>query len=71
MIKSIGALLFLAGILCLAGGTVGCIGYALYLAAIVEMTVVLSLWTAFKLWMVVMVGGFISYILGAFLVQAD
>ena len=72
MLRSISELiglgLFIGGLVILAFATVGHIGYALYLWAdnVVLATV---LWTAFKSWVLFIIAGFTSVIIGKILVD--
>ena len=64
----IGLGLFIGGLVILAFATVGHIGYALYLWA--DSTVLATaLWTAFKSWILFIIAGFTSVIIGRVLID--
>ena len=68
-IKSLlGISLFVGGLIILAFATIGHIGYALYLWAD-SIALATALWTAFKSWMLFIVVGFISAVIGKVIVD--
>ena len=68
-IKSLlGISLLIGGLTVLAFATVGHIGYALYLWAD-NVVLATALWTAFKSWILFIVVGFISAVIGKILVD--
>ena len=64
----IGLGLFIGGLVILAFATVGHIGYALYLWAD-NVVLATALWTAFKSWVLFIIAGFTSVIIGKILVD--
>ena len=64
----IGLGLFIGGLVILAFATVGHIGYALYLWAD-NVVLATALWTAFKSWILFIIAGFTSAIIGKVLVD--
>lgn len=64
----IGLGLFIGGLVILAFATVGHIGYAMYLWAD-NVVLATALWTAFKSWILFIIAGFISVIIGRVLVD--
>ena len=62
----IGIGLFIGGLVILAFATVGHIGYALYLWAD-NVVLATALWTAFKSWILFIIAGFTSVIIGKIL----
>ena len=63
-IKSLlGISLLIGGLTILAFATVGHIGYALYLWAD-NVVLATALWTAFKSWILFVIAGFVSVIIG-------
>ena len=63
-IKSLlGISLFVGGLIILAFATIGHIGYALYLWAD-NVVLATALWTAFKSWILFIIAGFVSVIIG-------
>ena len=68
-IKSLlGIGLFIGGLVILAFATVGHIGYALYLWAD-NVVLATALWTAFKSWILFIIAGFVSAVIGKVLVD--
>ena len=66
-IKSLlGICLFIGGLIILAFATIGHIGYALYLWAD-NIALATALWTAFKSWILFIIAGFTSVIIGKIL----
>ena len=63
----IGLGLFIGGLVILAFATVGHVGYALYLWAD-NVVLATALWTAFKSWILFIIAGFTSVIIGKVLV---
>ena len=59
----IGLGLLIGGLVILAFATVGHIGYALYLWAD-NVVLATALWTAFKSWILFVIAGFVSVIIG-------
>ena len=66
--RLLGIGLFIGGLVILAFATVGHIGYALYLWAD-NVVLATALWTAFKSWILFIVAGFTSAIIGKVLVD--
>ena len=64
----IGLGLLIGGLVILAFATVGHIGYALYLWAD-NVVLATALWTAFKSWILFIIAGFTSVIIGKVLVN--
>lgn len=64
----IGLGLFIGGLVILAFATVGHIGYALHLWAD-NVILATALWTAFKSWILFIIAGFTSVIIGKVLVD--
>ena len=64
----IGLGLFIGGLVILAFATVGHRGYALYLWAD-NVVLATALWTAFKSWILFIIAGFTSVIIGKVLVD--
>lgn len=64
----IGLGLFIGGLVILAFATVGHIGYALYLWAD-NVVLATALWTAFKSWILCIIAGFTSVIIGKVLID--
>lgn len=64
----IGLGLFIGGLVILAFATVGHIGYALYLWAD-NVVLATALWTAFKSWVLFIIAGFVSAVIGKVLVD--
>ena len=64
----IGLGLFIGGLVILAFATIGHVGYALYLWAD-NVVLATALWTAFKSWVLFIVAGFVSVIIGKILVD--
>ena len=64
----IGLGLFIGGLVILAFATVGHIGYALYLWAD-NVVLATALWTAFKSWILFIIAGFVSVIIGRVLID--
>ena len=64
----IGMTLIVGGLVILAFATVGHIGYALYLWAD-NVVLATALWTAFKSWILFIIAGFVSAIIGKVLVD--
>lgn len=64
----IGLGLFIGGLVILASVTVGHIGYALYLYAD-NVVLATALWTAFKSWILFVIAGFTSVIIGNVLID--
>ena len=64
----IGMTLIVGGLVILAFATVGHIGYALYLWAD-NVVLATALWTAFKSWILFIIAGFTSAIIGKVLVD--
>ena len=64
----IGLGLFIGGLVILAFATVGHIGYALYLWAD-NVVLATALWTAFKSWILFVIAGFASVIIGRVLID--
>ena len=63
-IKSLlGIGLLIGGLIILAFATIGHIGYALYLWAD-NVVLATALWTAFKSWILFVIAGFVSVIIG-------
>ena len=68
-IKSLlGIGLLIGGLIILAFATIGHIGYALYLWAD-SIALATALWTAFKSWILFIIAGFASVIIGKVLVD--
>ena len=68
-IKSLlGIGLLIGGLIILAFATVGHIGYALYLWAD-NVVLATALWTAFKSWILFIIAGFVSAVIGKVLVD--
>ena len=68
-IKSLlGIGLLIGGLIILAFATVGHIGYALYLWAD-NVVLATALWTAFKSWILFVIAGFTSVIIGRVLID--
>ena len=68
-IKSLlGISLLIGGLVILAFATVGHIGYALYLWAD-NVVLATALWTAFKSWILFVIAGFTSVIIGRVLID--
>ena len=68
-IKSLlGISLLIGGLTILAFATVGHIGYALYLWAD-NVVLATALWTAFKSWILFVIAGFVSAVIGKILVD--
>ena len=68
-IKSLlGIGLLIGGLITLAFATIGHIGYALYLWAD-SVALATALWTAFKSWILFIIAGFVSVIIGKVLVD--
>ena len=68
-IKSLlGIGLLIGGLIILAFATIGHIGYALYLWAD-SIALATALWTAFKSWILFIIAGFASVIIGKILVD--
>ena len=68
-IKSLlGLGLLIGGLIILAFATIGHIGYALYLWAD-NVVLATALWTAFKSWVLFIIAGFVSVIIGKVLVD--
>ena len=68
-IKSLlGISLLIGGLTVLAFATVGHIGYALYLWAD-NVVLATALWTAFKSWILFIIAGFVSAVIGKVLVD--
>lgn len=63
-----GLALFIGGLVILAFATVGHIGYALYLWAD-NVILATALWTAFKSWILFVIAGFTSAVIGKILVD--
>ena len=64
----IGMTLIVGGLVILAFATVGHIGYALYLWAD-NVVLATALWTAFKSWILFIIAGFVSAVIGKVLVD--
>ena len=64
----IGMTLIVGGLVILAFATVGHIGYALYLWAD-NVVLATALWTAFKSWILFIIVGFVSAVIGKVLVD--
>ena len=64
----IGMTLLIGGLVILAFATVGHIGYALYLWAD-NVVLATALWTAFKSWILFIIAGFVSAVIGKVLVD--
>ena len=64
----VGMTLIVGGLLILAFATVGHIGYALYLWAD-NVVLATALWTAFKSWILFIIAGFVSAVIGKVLVD--
>ena len=64
----IGMTLIVGGLIILAFATVGHIGYALYLWAD-NVVLATALWTAFKSWILFIIAGFVSAVIGKVLVD--
>ena len=64
----VGMTLIVGGLVILAFVTIGHIGYALYLWAD-STTLAIALWTAFKSWILFIIAGFTSVIIGKVLVD--
>lgn len=60
--------LFTGGLIILAFATIGHIGYALYLWAD-SIALATALWTAFKSWILFIIAGFTSVIIGKVLID--
>ena len=68
-IKSLlGIGLLIGGLIILAFATIGHIGYALYLWAD-NVVLATALWTAFKSWILFIIAGFVSAVIGKILVD--
>ena len=68
-IKSLlGIGLLIGGLIILAFATIGHIGYALYLWAD-NVVLATALWTAFKSWILFIIAGFVSAVIGKVLVD--
>ena len=68
-IKSLlGIGLLIGGLIILAFATIGHIGYALYLWAD-SIALATALWTAFKSWILFIIAGFVSAVIGKILVD--
>ena len=68
-IKSLlGISLLIGGLVILAFATIGHIGYALYLWAD-NVVLATALWTAFKSWILFVIAGFTSVIIGRVLID--
>ena len=68
-IKSLlGIGLLIGGLIILAFATIGHIGYALYLWAD-STALAIALWTAFKSWILFIIAGFTSVIIGRVLID--
>ena len=64
----IGMTLIVGGLVILAFATIGHIGYALYLWAD-NVVLATALWTAFKSWILFIIVGFVSAVIGKVLVD--
>ena len=64
----IGLGLLIGGLVILASATIGHIGYALYLWAD-NVVLATALWTAFKSWILFIIAGFVSAVIGKVLVD--
>ena len=64
----IGMTLIVGGLVILAFATIGHIGYALYLWAD-SIALATALWTAFKSWILFIIAGFTSVIIGKILID--
>ena len=64
----VGMTLIVGGLLILAFATVGHIGYALYLWAD-NVVLATALWTAFKSWILFIIAGFVSAVIGRVLID--
>ena len=64
----IGMTLIVGGLVILAFATIGHIGYALYLWAD-SIALATALWTAFKSWILFIIAGFVSAVIGKVLVD--
>ena len=64
----IGMTLIVGGLVILAFVTIGHIGYALYLWAD-NVVLATALWTAFKSWLLFIIAGFVSAVIGKVLVD--
>ena len=64
----IGMTLIVGGLVILASATIGHIGYALYLWAD-SIALATALWTAFKSWILFIIAGFTSVIIGKVLID--
>ena len=64
----IGMTLLIGGLVILAFATAGHIGYALYLWAD-NVVLATALWTAFKSWILFIIAGFVSAVIGKVLVD--
>ena len=64
----IGMTLIVGGLVILAFATIGHIGYALYLWAD-NVVLATALWTAFKSWILFIIAGFVSAVIGKVLVD--
>lgn len=66
--RLLGIGLFIGGLIILAFATIGHIGYALYLWAD-SIALATALWTAFKSWILFIIAGFTSVIIGKVLID--
>ena len=66
--RLLGIGLFIGGLIILAFATIGHIGYALYLWAD-SIALATALWTAFKSWILFVIAGFTSVIIGKVLID--